>query len=63
MFVTRWIVKTYKITEGAAFDSNVATAIKRGAEKGNFNLPKGLAGKVKVSKAVAPAGKEVSNPV
>lgn len=40
--------------------SNLAQAIKRGTDSGAFTLPKGLAGKVKLTSAKAAAGKEVS---
>lgn len=58
----RYILNTYKLAEGAAFDTLISTAIKRGADKGNFALPKGPSGKVTLNKkpTSAAAGKEVS---
>lgn len=45
---TRYLLKTYKLTDGAAFNSNVSHAITRGHERGVFDLPKGFGGKVQI---------------
>jgi hypothetical protein len=52
---TRYLLKTFKLTDGNAFNSLISGAIQRGYDRGVFDLPKGAGGKVMISN-----GKEVS---
>lgn len=51
----RYLLKTFKLTDGNAFNSLISAAIQRGYDRGVFDLPKGAGGKVLLSN-----GKEVS---
>jgi histone H1/5 len=58
--VFRYIEETYSLPPNASNAHHLASAIKRGEEKGIFYLPKGIGGKVKmISKKTAEGNKEV----
>ncbi|CDH50226.1 hypothetical protein RO3G_10149 [Lichtheimia corymbifera JMRC:FSU:9682] len=48
--IKKYILANYKVTSGAHFDTQIAAAIKRGAAKNVFALPRGLSGTVKLVK-------------
>ncbi|KAI9319439.1 hypothetical protein BX666DRAFT_2025733 [Dichotomocladium elegans] len=58
--IKKYILANYKVSPGAHFDTQVSAAIKRGASKNVFALPKGLSGTVKLVKPEkkAPAEKK-----
>lgn len=49
----RFLKTAYKIEDNQATTTRLNLAIKRGAEKGVFTLPKGISGKVKLSQKKA----------
>ncbi|KAJ2955789.1 hypothetical protein NQZ79_g8270 [Umbelopsis isabellina] len=51
--IKKYLLANYKLTPGNHFDAQVNNAIKKGAEKGVFNLPKGISGSVKLAKPAA----------
>ncbi|KAI7884324.1 winged helix DNA-binding domain-containing protein [Lichtheimia hyalospora FSU 10163] len=48
--IKKYILANYKVSSGAHFDTQIAAAIKRGAAKNIFALPRGLSGTVKLVK-------------
>ncbi|CEP16983.1 hypothetical protein [Parasitella parasitica] len=48
--IKKYILANFKVTPGAHFDSQVSGAIRRGAAKNVFSLPKGLSGTIKLVK-------------
>ncbi|KAI8580315.1 hypothetical protein K450DRAFT_237906 [Umbelopsis ramanniana AG] len=40
--IKKYLLANYKLTPGNHFDAQVNNAIKKGAEKGVFNLPKAV---------------------
>ncbi|KAL1929709.1 hypothetical protein VTP01DRAFT_1847 [Rhizomucor pusillus] len=48
--IKKYILANYNVSARAHFDQQVSAAIKRGAAKNLFTLPKGLSGTVKLSK-------------
>ncbi|KAI8971123.1 linker histone H1 and H5 family-domain-containing protein [Pilobolus umbonatus] len=46
----KYILANYSVTAGSHFDSQISNAIKRGAAKKLFSLPKGLSGTIKLVK-------------
>ncbi|CAO0803580.1 unnamed protein product [Mucor circinelloides] len=50
--IKKYILANYKVSPGAHFDSQISGAIRRGAAKDVFSLPKGLSGTVKLVKPV-----------
>ncbi|KAF1801021.1 linker histone H1 and H5 family-domain-containing protein, partial [Mucor lusitanicus] len=48
--IKKYVLANFKVAPGAHFDSQISGAIRRGAAKDVFSLPKGLSGTVKLVK-------------
>ncbi|KAK4508850.1 uncharacterized protein ATC70_013473 [Mucor velutinosus] len=50
--IKKYVLANFKVSPGAHFDSQISGAIRHGAAKDVFSLPKGLSGTVKLVKPV-----------
>ncbi|GAN11172.1 hypothetical protein MAM1_0494c10730 [Mucor ambiguus] len=48
--IKKYVLANFKVSPGTHFDSQISGAIRRGAAKDVFSLPKGLSGTVKLVK-------------
>ncbi|KAL9538644.1 hypothetical protein MBANPS3_010780 [Mucor bainieri] len=48
--IKKYVLANFKVSPGSHFDSQISGAIRRGAAKDVFSLPKGLSGTVKLVK-------------
>ncbi|CAD6568075.1 MAG: hypothetical protein TREMPRED_004252 [Tremellales sp. Tagirdzhanova-0007] len=61
--IKKFLADKYKLDMSSAANSNnLANAIKRGMDKGDLNLPKGIGGRVKMPAKTAATGKENAPP-
>ncbi|RKO94143.1 linker histone H1 and H5 family-domain-containing protein [Blyttiomyces helicus] len=64
--IKKYIFANYKVTPGAAADSHLAMALKRGVDASHFVMPKGASGTVKLApelkKAAQSAEKKAAAP-
>ncbi|GAA6061699.1 hypothetical protein JCM10212_005991 [Sporobolomyces blumeae] len=54
--IKKYILAKYSLADTHQFDSLIAAAIRRGADNGSFDLPKGFTGKIKIHTGTATAG-------